>query len=168
VKPQIGVRYLLPAVSFLIVLAARPAAAATTPRARGALIALFVWYAVSSLSYHPHYMSYFNELIGPRVNAYRFLADSNLDWEDRWHDIALFMERHPEIEIVFEPREPRAGHILVGANNLVGIHDPEQFRWLRDNFEPVDHIGYSYLLFYVTPERLQEVLSRTGGATPPR
>jgi hypothetical protein len=28
-------------------------------------------------------MSYFNELIGRRVNAYRFLADSNLDWEDR-------------------------------------------------------------------------------------
>ena len=44
---------------------------------------LFVWAAASSVSYHPHHMSYFNETIGPRVNGWRFLADSNPDWEDR-------------------------------------------------------------------------------------
>jgi hypothetical protein len=106
-------------------------------------------------------MSYFNELIGRRVNAYRYLADSNLDWEDRGHDIARFTAEHPEIDLVIEPPAPRAGHILVGANNLVGIYEPERYRWLRENFEPVGHIGYSYLLFEVTPERLEEVSKRS-------
>ena len=41
----------------------------------------------------------------------------------------------------------------------------ERYRWLRENFTPVGHIGYSYLLFRVTPERLREVLA---GGGPPR
>jgi hypothetical protein len=161
VEPQIGVRYLLPAMPFLILAAARPAASALAGPGRWALFALLAWYVGSSLSYHPHYMSYFNELIGRRVNAYRYLADSNLDWEDRGHDIARFTAEHPEIDLVIEPPAPRAGHILVGANNLVGIYEPERYRWLRENFEPVGHIGYSYLLFEVTPERLEEVSKRS-------
>jgi hypothetical protein len=166
VKPQIGVRYLLPIMPCLVLAAARPFAGPTTVRAKAALIALLGWYVVSSLSSHPHYMSYFNELIGGRVNAYRYLADSNLDWEDRSHDIERFRRAHPGIELVIEPAEPRPGHVLVGANNLVGIHDPERYRWLRENFEPVGHIGYSYLLFDVSPERLGQVLGPGPSASP--
>src|SRR3972149_56692 len=137
------------------------AAAAPTPPSRRRLVAiLVVWAAVSAQSYHPHYMSYFNEIIGPRVNAYRFLADSNLDWEDRSRDHARFRAEHPEILLVVEPEAPRAGWILVGANKLVGVYEPERYRWLRENFRPERHVGYSYLLFRVTPERLQEVRSR--------
>jgi hypothetical protein len=116
--------------------------------------ALLAWYAGSTLSYHPHYIAYFNELIGRRVDAYRYLADSNLDWEDHGHFIARFLARHPEMAIAVEPAGPRAGYILVGANQLVGIYGPERYRWLRDNFTPVAHVAYSHLLFYVPPERL--------------
>jgi hypothetical protein len=55
----------------------------------------------------------------------------------------------------------------VAANDLVGIRDPERYRWLRENFSPVEHVGYSYLLFRVAPDRLREVLARppvTSGA----
>ena len=167
VDPQIGIRYLLPGLPFLAVAAA--AVLAPAARVKGVLVGvLATWYVMSTLSYHPHYMSYFNELIGRRVNAYRYLADSNLDWEDRSYDIARFRARHPEMRLVVEPDQPRAGYVLVGANKLVGVYDQERYRWLRENFEPVGSVGYSYLLFYVTPEQLQEVLSRTGGATPPR
>jgi hypothetical protein len=102
-------------------------------------------------------MSYFNELIGSRANAYLFLADSNLDWEDRSWDIARFRKRHPEMLLVVEPAAPCSGWILVGANRLVGVYEPERYRWLRENFRPVGHVGYSYLLFHVTPEQLREV-----------
>lgn len=164
VEPQLGIRYILPAVAFLVLYGS--AAAATTPGRRLLLVgALLAWQAVSVLSYHPHYMSYFNELIGPRLNAYRFLADSNLDWEDRTWDIERFRMRHPEIFLVVEPSAPCSGWILVGANRLVGVYEPERYRWLRDNFRPVGHVGYSYLLFHVTPERLREV-SRLSGAGP--
>lgn len=163
VAPQLGIRYLLPALPFLLVYAARSFATAS-PRQRRLAGVLALWCVLSALSYHPHPMSYFNELIGPRVNAYRFLADSNLDWEDRSYDIARFRAEHPEIDLVVEPEAPRAGWILVGANKLVGVYEPERYRWLRENFRPERHVGYSYLLFRVPPDRLREVLVKEGSA----
>ena len=156
--PQLGIRYLLPALPFVLIYAAR-SAAAESPGPRRIAGVLAVWCVLSALSYHPHYMSYFNELIGPRVNAYRFLADSNLDWEDRSYDIARFRAEHPEIDLVVDPEAPQAGWILVGANKLVGVYDPERYRWLRENFQPERHVGYSYLLFRIPPDRLREVLA---------
>ncbi len=151
---QLGIRYLLPGLPPLIIAAARGVAFATTARRRLAVIALLGWHAASTLSYHPHYVAYFNELIGRRVNAYRFLADSNLDWEDHRYFIARFQARHPEMAIAVEPAAPQAGYVLVGANQLVGIYGPERYRWLRENFTPIRHVAYSHLLFNVPPERL--------------
>jgi len=157
VAPQLGIRYLLPGVAFLFLWAARAVA-----RDRRIVVPLAAWAIVSALSYHPHYMSYFNELIGARINAYRFLADSNLDWEDRSYDIARYVERHPDRPLVIEPETPQAGWVLVGANKLVGVYEPERYLWLRENFEPVDHVGYSYLLFQVSPDRLRAITSGAG------
>jgi hypothetical protein len=153
---QLGIRYLLPGLPALILGGARGAAFATTSRRRALVLALMGWYAASTLSYHPHYIAYFNELIGRRVNAYRFLADSNLDWEDHGYFIARYVARHPEMAISVEPPGPRAGYVLVGANQLVGVYDPERYRWLRENFEPIGHVAYSHLLFHVPPDRLPE------------
>ncbi len=148
VGPQLGIRYLLPGVAFLFLWAARAAEAD-----RRLVTVLTAWALVSALSYHPHYMSYFNELIGPRRDAYRFLADSNLDWEDRAYDIARYAAAHPDRPLVVEPEAPQSGWILVGANKLVGVYEPERYRWLRESFAPVDHVGYSYLLFNVPREK---------------
>jgi hypothetical protein len=161
VAPQLGIRYLLPALPFLPIYAARSAGGESLGRRRLAA-GLGLWCVLSALSYHPHFISYFNELIGPRVNAYRFLADSNLDWEDRSYEIARFRAEHPEIDLVVEPETPQAGWILVGANKLVGVYEPERYRWLRENFRPERHVGYSYLLFRVAPERLRQVLGAAG------
>jgi Dolichyl-phosphate-mannose-protein mannosyltransferase len=155
VAPQLGIRYLLPGLAFLFLWAARAVEAD-----RRLVVVLTAWSVASALSCHPHYMSYFNELVGPRRNAWRFLADSNLDWEDRAHDIARYAAAHPDRPLAVEPLEPQAGWILVGANKLVGVYEPERYRWLRENFEPVDHVGYSYLLFHVSPEHLQEVVGQ--------
>jgi len=42
-------------------------------------IVFCTWLAVSALVIYPHYLAYFNELIGPS-NGYKVLVDSNLDW----------------------------------------------------------------------------------------
>jgi hypothetical protein len=154
---QLGIRYLLPGLPTLILCGARGVAFATTTRRRVVVIALFGWHTVSTLSYHPHYIAYFNELIGRRVNAYRYLADSNLDWEDHRYFIARFQARHPEMAVAVDPTAPQSGYVLVGANQLVGIYDPERYLWLRTYFTPVGHVAYGHLLFYVPPERLREM-----------
>jgi len=152
VRPQMGIRYILPALVLLVPVAA----AAARPCARfGAplLAALAGWFVVSALSYLPHPMCYFNELIGRRIHAYRFLADSNLDWEDRRAAIARYQARHPELDIAVEPAAVPAGYVLVGANRLLGIGSDEAYRRLR-RLEPIDHVGYSFLLFHVSAEDL--------------
>ncbi|HEY0783387.1 MAG TPA: hypothetical protein VGE98_13090, partial [Thermoanaerobaculia bacterium] len=50
------------------------------------------------------------------------------------------------------------GRLAVGASMLVGL-DPDGARvnaWLRENFEPVATVGYSWLVYDVDPERLKQ------------
>jgi hypothetical protein len=160
VPAQIGIRYILPSVALLIPVAG--AAALAEARVKPlVLLALVAWHTISTLSYLPHPMSYFNELIGRRIHAYRFLADSNLDWEDRTADIARYRARHPELDIALEPPEPRTGDVLVGANRLLGIVGDERYRYLR-RLQPVDHVGYSFLLFRVRADDLPRRRQRRG------
>jgi hypothetical protein len=171
VQPQLGIRYVLPALPFLILAAARGAADRRGYR-RVLVPLLLLWQAGSTLSYHPHFIPYFNELIGRRVNAYRYLADSNLDWEDHGYYIAQFQRRHPEMSITIEPArgKPVPGWILVGANGLVGIFEPERFRWLREGFVPVRQVTYSHLLYYIPAERMRTLpppFQRRAPSAPP-
>lgn len=69
---QIGLRYLLPAFPFLFVFAGRVAAWKPLASRHGAAVGLLAaWTAVSSLAVHPHYIPYFNELIGGPRHGYR-------------------------------------------------------------------------------------------------
>jgi 4-amino-4-deoxy-L-arabinose transferase-like glycosyltransferase len=47
---------------------------------RAVIIALMVMQTVVIARIHPHYLAYFNELIGGPANGYRHLVDSNVDW----------------------------------------------------------------------------------------
>ena len=101
---------------------------------------------------------YFNELIGRRVNAYRYLADSNLDWEDHGYSIEEFQRRHPEMSITIEPArgKPVPGWILVGANgarrHLRAGAVPLAARGVRSRDR---HVAYSHLLYYIPPDRMR-------------
>lgn len=113
---------------------------------------LALYLVISVLSYHPHYLAYFNEIVWDRRLAYRYLADSNLDWGQGEHFLKQYLASHPEAR--FEPERPRDGVSVVRVNNLVGItEDPEKFRWLRENFTPDSMIAYVYLVYDIsTPE----------------
>lgn len=133
-----------------------------------ALGILFCYQSISVLSYFPHYIPYFNELVWDRKKAYKILADSNIDWGQDRKYLERYLMEHPDAyfekgewwmkrvrrrfeEKFVHPEFPDSGKIVVSVNNLVGIFDPGRYQWLRENYEPVDHIGYSYLVFEVHP-----------------
>jgi len=124
---------------------------------------LSIWYAGSTLSYHPYYLSYFNASIGARKNAYKYLADSNLDWGHTRLAVRKFLSEHPEVKAgASVPKLPGAGTFLIGSNELLGLlSKEEEHAWLRDHFEPVRHVAYSHLLFEVTQEDVNR-LKRDG------
>lgn len=155
---QMGVRYSLmlfpPLYVFCGSLLAGPPLGAAGPlprRARLALGAGAAWLIVSVLSWHPHYLAYFNELLLDRKQAWRVLADSNLDWGQSEAEVAEWLAAHPGA--VRDPREPRAGLVLVRANFLTGVLQGDRYAWLR-RLEPVGHVGYANLVFQVRPEDL--------------
>jgi Dolichyl-phosphate-mannose-protein mannosyltransferase len=129
-----------------------------TWRARLGIGALGAYLIISVLSYFPHYLCYFNELVPDRKMAYKILADSNLEWGQNRGYLEEYLKEHPEV--MRFPKAPTAGRIVVAVNKLVGIFRPWECRWLRDNFEPVDHVAYSFLVFDVSPEALAKAMER--------
>ena len=118
-------------------------------KARGVAAGLVAIQAASVLSYHPHYLPYFNELVWNRLSSHKILADSNLDWgQDRVY-LNEYLAAHPDA--VLNPSVPTSGKIVVRANDLVGLTEPNRYAWLREGFEPVEHIAYSYLVFEIEP-----------------
>ncbi len=111
---------------------------------------------LSVLSYYPHHLSYVNEIIWDRTKAYRYLADSNIDWGQNEAYLTEYLETHSNA--IIEPAEPIEGLLIVSVNRLVGVRGgPEQYRWLRDNFEPIGHLVYSYLIYEITLEDLDRI-----------
>ncbi len=45
-----------------------------------------------TIIYHPHYIPYFNQLIGGPENAYKYFSDSNLDWGQELSGIKRYID----------------------------------------------------------------------------
>jgi Dolichyl-phosphate-mannose-protein mannosyltransferase len=121
-------------------------------KSRAVIIFLLIYLIISVLSYFPHYLSYFNELVWDRKQAYKILADSNIDWGQNKIYLNKYKSENPHVHI--NPESPISGTVVVSVNYLVGVttNDPDKYRWLRDNFNPVGHIGYSYLIYDIPPD----------------
>lgn len=56
------------------------------------------WAIGSTLYYGPHWLAYFNELVGGPRHGYGHLANSNLDWGQDLIYLREWMEEHPEAQ----------------------------------------------------------------------
>ena len=170
---QLGIRYILMIFPFLFVFSSRVALAWTALRNRYRIFvtSLVAYLLISNLSYFPHYISYFNELLVDRKMGYTILVDSNLDWGQNDYYLNQYLESNPEAIYIGCPgerlkllssrqevnlQEFQGGLVVVRANQLVGIQlNPKIFQWLRENKKPVDHVAYSYLVFQIQPQDLE-------------
>jgi hypothetical protein len=131
---QLGLRYLLPAVPFLALLTAR-----LPPRwlAAGA-----AWTLLSGLSWWPWLLSYQNETLLNRTEAWRRLADSNLDWGQGQDVAARWLAENPTGQV--DPEVPAPGPVLLTANVLTGVlGDPIRHACIRDHLPPTEHLAYA-------------------------
>jgi hypothetical protein len=100
---NIGVRHILPTFPFVYVLIAGQLKRIADyiknkkifSRICYALFAFcLIWYAVSSFSVFPYYLTYFNELVGGAKNGYIYVTDSNLDWGQDLKRLANWVEEN--------------------------------------------------------------------------
>lgn len=102
---NLGIRHILPIYVPIFVLVA----VATVRRMRrldpkrwqvpaaAGLAVLMLWYGGSTVINHPHYVSYFNEIIGGPKQADKYFSDSNVDWGQDLRRLKTYIEDHPEI-----------------------------------------------------------------------
>ena len=94
---NLGIRYVLPAFPLVFVLAGRLAMpAALRDRVLRVVVgACLVYTVVCCVRIHPHYLSYFNELVGGPDNGRFHLVDSNLDWGQDLPALRRYLNEHP-------------------------------------------------------------------------
>ncbi len=177
---NIGYRHILPITPFLIVTAST--AVLLLRRwmvTRLLLILLMAWYVASAVRQSPHFLAYFNELVGGTDQGYLYLGDSNLDWGQdlkllaneieeeggKWivsysgtadsetygiQDAALI--DHESADLPFAPANPQPGRYAISANHWQGIlEDADTFDWFRR--QPiVQNLGGSILIYDVAEQ----------------
>ncbi|HLF02349.1 MAG TPA: glycosyltransferase family 39 protein [Anaerolineales bacterium] len=190
---NVGYRYLLPALPLLHLLAASVAQSAirnTNRVSRLTFVVLLLWHLISTLSISPHFLAYFNELVGP-ANGYKVLSDSNLDWGQDLPALAKYLNGRrvylsyfgladpayygiksdplpawpPPPETRFAPADPAPGLYAISASNLVGVQldDPNTFAYFRD-LKPLTVINYSIFIYEIP---LRDPITIFAQCTPP-
>jgi hypothetical protein len=159
---ELGLRYVLPVLPFLFVFAGRLAAPGVVrgltrgPWRTAIAGGLLLWAAAASLSIHPHYLAYFNEIAGGPAQGGRWLLDSNLDWnQDADRAKALYQRAGEPLSV--NPGGPVAGRIVLGISDLIG-RDPEsaaRHAWLRDHFKPIATVGWSQAVYDVSEDEIE-------------
>ncbi|MBI4426622.1 MAG: glycosyltransferase family 39 protein [Candidatus Kerfeldbacteria bacterium] len=159
-KLNLGVRYVLPAMTLLLVLASG-AAAAWTPMRKVLVGALVLWHVVSVVHFAPTFLPYANEAFGGPTQLHRYLIDSNLDWGQDLIRVRRYLEANhitayrfrsfttaparaygllehdvPTDETV--ANEPFHGVIVVGQSFL--YYPGQQLEWLK-RLRPTAVIG---------------------------
>ncbi len=172
---NIGHRHLLPIYPFLFVLASAliPWLRQKKLAVKAVLATLAAWYFAASISISPHYLAYFNELVGGPGHGYRYLVDSNLDWGQDLKGLKRYMEEHriervwlsyfgtasptyhgitynylPSYVVVPNREMVPTPFVAISATNLQGVYfeDPDLFKKFRTR-EPVAKIGYSIFIY---------------------
>ena len=158
---QIGIRYYLVVFPFLYIFSGHlfKNFARFKNTVRLLILGGIVYLLGSVLSYYPNFLPYFNEFVWNRFHAYRYLADSNIDWGQNSEELIEYMSLHPHA--VYDPEEIQPGHIVLGVNELTGVSGgPEKYEWLRENFEPVYTISYTYLVYEVSEDDVVSLCSQ--------
>ena len=167
-EAQIGIRYYLVIFPFLYVLGGGLFTKWMHFGRWQVLVSLglMLYLVVSVLSYYPYYLTYFNELVWDKTQTYKYLADSNLDWGQSKTELDRYFTEHQNAN---DPQGvPEPGNFVISVNRLVGvISDSDRFRWLRENFEPVDIIANYYLVYKISPEQINELCQSTNYCSRP-
>jgi hypothetical protein len=181
---NIGVRHILPIYPFLFVWLGGVAFSIWRTRGqlgRWGVMLLGSWLVFSSLSVHPNYIAFFNELARGPANGHRFLVDSNLDWGQDLKGLKAWMDENKVSRIrlaYFGTMDPafygidavpapgslsflwRAGqentpvspYIAISATHLAGLYLAEPGTYASfRNKTPVASIGHSIMVFRDDP-----------------
>jgi hypothetical protein len=96
-KLNIGLRHILPIYPFVLLLAALAVAEILKGKQRSAcavLMPLCLFWIFEFARVYPHYLAFFNQLVGGPRNGNKWLVDSNLDWGQDLKPLKRWMDKN--------------------------------------------------------------------------
>ncbi len=155
---QIGSRLVLPAIPFLLLIAARLLDVESRKR-RALCVLLLAWLSVRTVTAYPYYLSFFNYWAGGPDRGLEYLSDSNIDWGQDLPSLRRYVldNNVPKINLAYfgtdnphnylddtrlativppwgedlvksERFAPAPGYYAISATLLTGQFFPERFR----------------------------------------
>jgi len=183
---NIGHRHLLPLYPLLFCVAGASAAWWQYRVGRLVLAGLLAWLVGANLYIYPHYLAYFNELIGGPRNGHRYLADSNIDWGQDLKRLAHYLRQHPNepVQLAYfgsadpayygidcgalpsfwtfgTPRELTAGLYVASITQLLGVYEGMiQNRFWNDVQNVAEYRRLAEMLARTPPSQSPELQAR--------
>ncbi|NLE46236.1 MAG: hypothetical protein GX620_16065, partial [Chloroflexi bacterium] len=96
---NIGYRHILPILPFVFIIGGQSIGLVRARWQKIVWIGLLGWLAVASLSAHPFYLTYFNELVGGPSGGKDFLVVSDLDWGQDLPGLQVYLDERQVDEV---------------------------------------------------------------------
>src|SRR6185436_480198 len=117
---QIGIRHALMVYPLLYVLGGFIVQLPFYQKRAKLFSSLAIIYSLATYYYFfPNLISYSNELIPIKKDAYKVMADSNLDFGQGWYALKEYLKHHPDVQIVTP--EPKQGKFVIGVNDYLDL-----------------------------------------------
>lgn len=142
---QIGIRHALMAYPLLYVLCGFFATTAFFQKKAKILQPLIVIYSLATYYYFfPNLISYSNELIPVKKNAYEVMADSNLDFGQGVYALEKYLRSHPDVYVA--DTTARGGKFAIRVSDYLNLKNDQKYSWMA-NLKPAGQINHCFLLF---------------------
>lgn len=164
-RTQLGYRYALACIPLGWLLAAA-GLSRSGRKAELAFLGAALGAAVEIAGYWGNPLSFTNALLWPKRDAYRLMADSNLDWGQNNDKIRREMAARGLPLEGLDPVHLLPGVNVIPLNTLAGVVDWERHRYVRERLAPGDHIRHTHLVYEAAPQVFEEFLSRQRSVTP--
>ncbi|MFT3703789.1 MAG: glycosyltransferase family 39 protein [Agriterribacter sp.] len=143
---QAGPRHILFLYLLLYILCGKIISVPFNPRMKFVISVGLTWLIISVYSYFNAYLSYTNELILDKKNAYKIVGNANLDFVQGYSKALEYIKQHPDVQ--FATPFPQKGKFLISVGWYEDNFSEHTYNWLRA-YKPIDHVHHCFLLIEV-------------------
>ena len=144
---QIGIRHALMVYPLLYVLAGFVVQLPFFQKRTKLFSSLIITYSLATYYYFfPNLISYSNELIPIKKDAYKVMADSNLDFGQGKYALEKYLKEHPDVQII--TTQPGSGNFVIGVNDYLDLKGDHKYSRIYDVI-PDGQINHCFLLVIV-------------------
>lgn len=148
---QSGNRHIIFFYPLLYVLAGRLTTVNWKQKYKLATFSVLALYSLLTFYYYfPNLISYTNELVANKTNAYQVMADTNLDYGQGSYVLEKYLAHHPDVKMATPA--PQSGKVIIGLNDFVDLYNTGKYGWLKQ-YKPYAHLYHCYLLFDIPSEK---------------